>query len=369
METDPWHYSRAGLARRTCLALLTGPAKSLTLFAPRRTGKTEFLLKDLAPYAVKQGHRVVYASFWQAPLAPLAILIYQLESAVRGGSLDERRGTALTPKLKLPAPLPGSRLEAEIDLAGLRGEAPSDLLLYLDDLLARLEDSKRPLLLLLDEVQELARDPKNRSLIASLRTSLDVRSDGIRAVFTGSSLQDLKAMFSKREAPFFHFGTSLDLEPLGEPFVDHQIAVMESTTGRTIERTVALEAFDDLSRSPYFFRRLIEVLVLRPDLGIGDALEALRGEQAFKLGYADTWLGLTAIQRATTKALAEGAERPYSGATRERIGEMIDARAPSIDQVQTALRRLERLRIAAVWSGQWHIEDPEFARWIIHKAA
>lgn len=55
MINDQWHFSRQELASQTLPVLSSGPAQALTLFAPRRTGKTEFLLKDLAPLAEESG--------------------------------------------------------------------------------------------------------------------------------------------------------------------------------------------------------------------------------------------------------------------------------------------------------------------------
>ena len=110
MNDDPWHYPRRDLATRTLAALVDGPAKALTLFAPRRTGKTEFLRKDLTPLAQEKGHRVIYMSFWRAPLSPLAVMLHGLETALKEKSVGARIGTAsasLAPKLKLSAPLGG----------------------------------------------------------------------------------------------------------------------------------------------------------------------------------------------------------------------------------------------------------------------
>ena len=54
MAKDPWHFERRELATRTLSLLTDGPAQALTMFAPRRTGKTEFLIKDLAPLAEQE---------------------------------------------------------------------------------------------------------------------------------------------------------------------------------------------------------------------------------------------------------------------------------------------------------------------------
>ena len=155
MTQDPWHYARTDLAARTFAVLADGPARALTLFAPRRTGKTEFLLDDLGPYAESKGHRVVYVSFWQAPLSPLAVLLHALEASRKSGTLRDRVRTAAansTPKLTLSAPIPGTGAKAEINLADIKGEPPAELLLYLDDLLGPIANYKKPTLLFFDEI-------------------------------------------------------------------------------------------------------------------------------------------------------------------------------------------------------------------------
>ena len=369
MTGDPWHFRRAGLAEQVLGTLAHGPAQALSLFAPRRAGKTEFLVRDLAPHAEAKGHRVIYASFWQAPLSPLAVLLHALEqSRERGGLADRIRTSAwkVAPKLKLSAPVPGTGTgaEVEIDLTRLKGEPATNLLLHLDDLLGRVSRKRSPTLLLLDEVQELARSRGDASLIAALRTSLDKRRDGLRAVFTGSSRAGLAAMFSRREAPFFHFATPIDLPALGNPFVDHLVAVFRRTAGRTLDRDGMLDAFERLHRNPHFFRLLVQTMLHDPEHTVGSALDHVRERIAADLGYPDAWLALTPIQRETARALATGASKPFSRVFRAALGSALGEEAPSAGRVQAALRRLERLGIVDTASGEWEIGDPGFGRWI-----
>ena len=367
MIRDPWHFERSEFTERILTLLAHGPAQALTLFAPRRTGKTEFLLKDLAPLAEDGGHRVIYASFWQAPLSPLAVLLHALETSLRQGSFMDRvrsSATALAPRLKLSAPLPGAEVAAEVDLTALEGRPPGDLLLHLDDLLERVSGRRKATILLLDEVQELARVRENTSLVAALRTSLDKRAERLRAVFTGSSREGLAAMFSARQAPFFHFATPIVLPSLGEPFVDHVLDTFEKVSQRTPQRNEMLSAFERLHANPYFFRVLIETMLHDPGLTVGSALEQVRDRLAVDLGYPRTWLALSAIQRAVAQALAHGAKRPFGQPFRRALGVALGEDAPSVGRVQAALRRLERLGLADTQTGDWTLADPEFAVWI-----
>ena len=105
---DPWHFERRDFTAHVLSLLTEGPAGALSLFGPRRTGKTEFLLKDLAPRAQRRGHRVIYASFWQSPLSPLAVLLDALETRPSASPF-----VAPSPPLREPAPTAG-RVQAAL---------------------------------------------------------------------------------------------------------------------------------------------------------------------------------------------------------------------------------------------------------------
>ena len=171
-------------------------------------------------------------------------------------------------------------------------------------------------------------------------------------------------MFSRREAPFFHFATPIDLPALGKPFVDHLVAVFRRTAGRTLDRDGMLDAFERLHRNPHFFRLLVQTMLHDPEHTVGSALDHVRERIAADLGYPDAWLALTPIQRETARALATGASKPFSRVFRAALGSALGEEAPSAGRVQAALRRLERLGIVDTASGEWEIGDPGFGRWI-----
>ena len=350
---DPWHYPRRELAARTLLALTEGPSKALTLFAPRRRGKTEFLRKDLAPAAEAGGHRVVYVSFWD-PLEPLALLVAALERAVAETTLRGRAGTLfgrLLPKVTLSASLPGIEAGGELDLTDLPEKARPALLTHVDALLGRLERADRKTLLLLDEVQELARRDRDEGLVAALRTSLDVRGDGLRTVFTGSSRDGLREMFAASRAPFFHFGTQLDLEPLGDAFVHHMLAQAKRVTGRDVDRDEASAAFEALGRSPYHFRGLVEEMVLRPDGVFADALHGYRARLAEKQGYEALWLRLKPHHRVLLSVLASDAPHPFGTAAATRLRAETGTKAGK-SSIQRALAALASDGVIDRWDGR-----------------
>jgi hypothetical protein len=208
LAKSEWHFPRVDFANQVFGLLMDSPTSAISLFGPRRTGKTEFLKDDLAPLADGKKHRVVYVSMWQTVEAPIASLLYAFDSALRGGRLGDRMATAardLAPKFKLS--VPGTGAAMEVDVASLRGKPQDEHLLLLDQYCERLANDKRPTLLLFDEFQELARGDNTAPVIAALRTSLDARRRGLVSVFTGSSQDGLRKVFSAKDAPFYRFVT------------------------------------------------------------------------------------------------------------------------------------------------------------------
>ena len=366
MNSNDWHFPRTELAEKTLNLIINGPTNAITMFGPRRMGKTEFLRDDLGPLVERRGHRVIYVNFWQSKLSPLAVLLNDIEVGLTRISFAEklRRSTErISPKLKLSGSLYGVKLEGEVDLTKLQGEAPTELLLYLDDLLQRAGGKKKRTLIFFDEAQELARDTKNDSLIAALRTSLDKQKHGIGIVFTGSSRAGLAAMFSDREAPFFHFATQIDLPLFGDDFVEYLLNTFASVTTRRLDRDLAVKAFTELHNNPFFFQGLLEIMLYNNSLSIPEALEQQRSRIKTELQYPEKWLSLTPVQRACIVAVAHG-EKPFTRKTREKIGQLLKENVPGTGRVQAALRKLERDGFIDHWQGEWMIDDAEFARWV-----
>ncbi len=366
---DIWHFPRPELAKQYLTFFDTGISNSLVLFAMRRTGKTEMLIKDLAPAAEADNYHVVYASFWQSPLTPTAVLLYALERSLTVKTFSERLHDLLTTpvtKLKLSGQLLGVKGEAELNLGELSATPPPDLLLYLDDLLLRISKRKKRLLLLLDEVQELAIEQSNRPLIAALRTSLDQYKHRISVVFTGSSQEGLTRMFSDREAPFFHFATQIQLPLLGEAFVRHIVKTFNGVTKRKISVDNALAAYEDLHRNPFYFRKVVEIMLVNPNADFDTAIRQLRAKLPIEQGYTAAWIKLRSLDQEILSLLASGEKALFAVRPREGLAETLGIKTPSPATIQTSIRRLQALRLVTkgVDRGVYEFDDPEFAEWV-----
>ena len=371
MAPSDWHFPRREFTHSVFVTLTQGPSPALRLFGPRRTGKTEFLQRDLGQMAAETyGHRVLYASFWQVSAAPLALLLHACDMALRPQSYAERLlKWAQTPPIRI-------RLGALNDLAGLeielgqnRNTSPADELLLLDQHLDRLADPGRPALLLLDEVQELASHPQGTEIMAGLRTSLDRRREGLRTVFTGSSQVGLNKVFSARNAPLYRFAAPLHLPPMGPDFVDHQLKVFHSVYRRRLDRDTALDFFRHFQGNPMFFQRWLTALGLSPDISEADAARQTAQDLAADLELDRKWLALQTPHRAMARIIAERLPDPFGAGGAARYAALTGADAPIPQSRQSYLRTLLRRGIADQWEGEWRIADPVFEAWILERGA
>lgn len=144
--------------------------QATTLFAPRRKGKTQFLLRDLAPMAESQGFVVAYADLWSNKEDPERVICAALAKALHETSLLTRIETWWArPKrslkgVKVGLGMDSASAEAELNEAGI----PS-----IHELFERFRMAgKGKALLIVDEVQHLATRPAFENFTAMLRSLL-----------------------------------------------------------------------------------------------------------------------------------------------------------------------------------------------------
>lgn len=367
MAVRDWHYPRAPFTHDTFVALTQGPVAAMTLFGPRRTGKTEFLIHDLGRHAAdRYGHRVLYASFWQTSVAPLSLLIYACSEALRPRGYAEQVADWLRhPPIKVRiGPARDGPGAVELDLTAPRPERLGEDLLLLDELLGRMANAGKPAILLLDEVQELATAPVGAEIMAGLRTALDRRRDGLRTVFTGSSQLGLNRIFSSRAAPLYRFAAPLTLPPLGAGFVDHQLGVFHGVFQRRVDRATALAFFERFGANPMLFQRWLMTLGQYRDLSEADAAAQTADALARDLEFDRRWLDLQPHHRAMARILAERAHDPFGASGAARFEALTGAPAPIPQTRQSYVRTLARRGMADQWDREWRLTDPLFEAWV-----
>lgn len=366
---DPWHFPRDEFALELVRQLDMGLASRLTLVAPRRKGKTEFLLFDLAPAAEKAGYEVVYVSLWANVNAPQQSVLDALRMAVE--ARRERRSAtskilaAAVNKVKIDALGVGAELEFADRAAAVSGEDLTTVDRTIGQL--ALGDGAK-LLLIFDEIQHLATDKAFAPLIYTLRTSLD-RGREIRVVFSGSSLGGIRRMFSDQDAPFYGFSTEVELPDLGQAFTNFLAKTFLKVTGRTIDQTSLLEHFIRLDRIPFYVREAMKLMALEPELSLAEAMERLLSAIAEQNDYAGLRSRMSQVDQAV---FLEVARNPEVGGLHgqkflEQLSE-ITGKPVNRGYVGRRLQRLvEQKLISVVRRGSYQVEMSGFAEWLLRE--
>ena len=368
-----WHYPRQALAESYLAALNLGIAVSTTIFARRRMGKTTFLRRDLTPAAEKQGYAVVYADLWQTRQAPALALVNALEEAIKpktaGAKLRERINAPLK-GIKAGAEFAGAKLSGKILLETARKDQAETALL-ISSLLATL-CSRRPVLLLVDEAQELARSRDNELVATALRTAITLNRDKLRVVFTGSSRTQLASVFSNSNAPLYSSGVAItDFPLLDRNFVIFVLDKFRKASGtRMLDVDEAWDAFMQLRCQPEPFLKCIFYLLITPELPFSDALAHVQGELLRSENHDDAWASLDSAQKTLVRMLAANPSlKPYSADVIADLRTRVGITTIQKTHVQRVLSRLLDAGIVSKDAGaSYTFENPAFQEWLLTSA-
>lgn len=372
MATRPpsdWHFPRPQLAKHYLDAFDLGLVSAYALYARRRMGKTEFLLRDLAPAADRRGYAVGYCNLWQEDDSPLSALVDALTQMADGRKPAAKIRSTLASRVTKVALRGGAAGMAE-------GSAEVELKASLPEGTAKLREAFKLFdergnrgLLLMDEAQVLA-DVRHESVEKALRALLDTRKDRIQVVFTGSSEDRLKRMFGVERKAFFNWAHVEPMPLLGEEFALELTRRANSLTTMPLAEGQGLRAFDALHRVPELFRRFLARYLANAFEGVEAAVEACRQSLYSEEGFARVWSRMALADRLLLQLVAQEQSDLHGIAVREWLGHRMQlSRAASRSIPQNALRRLrDRQILIQVEPGRYRFEDEVFRDWILATA-
>jgi hypothetical protein len=363
---DPWHYPRPDLAERMLQAFGLGLASARGLFARRRMGKTVFLTVDLLPAARAAGYLAAYTNLWEDTPHPGQAIAGAVLAAVEPRGVQRIWKLLHTPVKSVKgsgkvAGLVDAGLEVSLD-AREKVAVPA-----LRQALQAADARRKPLLLVVDEAQVLAR-PEHAAFAHALRSGLDTRKERIKVVFAGSSETALRDMLGKPSAPFYNWAIVEPFELLGGEFVRALVRHANTLARRRLALADAEAAFEALNRTPQFLRWYLERYLLEQARGPAAALAHTRERIHDELGFARTWAALIAADRALLLLLARGRHDLHGAAALAHLGELLGLGEPAkVSVVQNALRRLCSARLgllARLEHGRYRFESSEFEEWV-----
>lgn len=366
LEPDPWHFPRPELADNYLKAFDLKLSSARGLFARRRMGKTEFLQRDLLPAAVTHGYLVAYTNLWDNRSEPDSALVAALGDALQPHGVKAMLTRLSQPVRKVKASakiLGGAEGALEAELA----PAADDSAVALRQVLKQLDRQKKPLLLVIDEAQVLAR-ADHGDFAHALRAALDIRKDRIKVIFAGSSETTLREMFARASEPFYNWAPLEPFPLLGNEFVAFTIKLMNSMARNRLTLEQGRVAFEELHRTPEFFKRFIERYMLYQVQGEEAALAHTKASVFSDENFLKQWNGMNPGDRAVLTLLARGESEVHGATGLARLTELMGKSATK----NTAAQSLRRLQLQNVVTrlafGDYRIEDEAFAEWIRRRA-
>lgn len=354
---DQWHYPRTILANQVVDLFETGLSSALVFFAPRRMGKTEFLQKDVLPASHRKGWRVWYFSF------------LDMNTGDASGAMFERGLYAFAETVGvLPKSFKIKKMEGGAAGIHLGVEFQKGVQTQPDfkEIIALLAQSDK-VLLLLDEIQTLTKYPESERFIAGLRTALDIHKDTVKVIFTGSSREGLRQMFSQSSAPFFHFGQNLPFPELDKNFTDHLADVFHQVTQRSLDKKALWDIFVDMEKVPQLIRALVERAALHPEKTLKIIRDELLTDIYQDRTFIEVWQKASSLEKLLLRAVAQEKTELFGEIFREQLAKKLGVSEVHVPAVQSALRTLLKKNLIgrAPERGAYFVDDPTFKNWIV----
>lgn len=348
----------------------TGLVPRVALFAPRRKGKTWFVIKELAPAAIHRKYLPVYASLWTSPDAPHAPILDAVSEALavaKKNRVPWKRHLSHLQTLALSVGVVSTSWDTRAsDPIAASSSELTHLARSLKALASRAHEGR--VVLVLDEAQHLATNRRFSGLTHCLRTALDeIEAAGtghFHTLFTGSSRTNLTRLLNDPGAPFYKSVEQLTLPDLGQQYTDFVVTQLSRIGRIQVSRSDCWQAFNALDRSPFYMELVIKNLILRRSDSIQTALAHVLDGIAHDPQIAARWRALRRIDRLVYETVCQN-EPLYSEQSLARFGKRLGGKV-DVAIVQNSLRRLRRLRLISASSerGKYQNEDPEVLAWL-----
>jgi hypothetical protein len=254
---NQWHFSRPALAKSYLEMLTKGAGDPIALQCPRRWGKTTFLLNEMSEAATDAGFLCVYIDVWQNRSDVLGAINYGLQEAI-----DD---------LDVPKSVVGKRLKTTVKRVSAgpvaldfgdeptrrRPESPHFLVDWLLKSLTRL--ARRPVMLLFDEIQEVAVSSDAENIVSALRAAITKSKKSVRVIFTGSNQERLHDLFAKSRAALYEGASIVAFPRLGDDFLTFVSQQAVRIFRRRITEGELRDAFERFQYQP---RALVDLVFL-----------------------------------------------------------------------------------------------------------
>lgn len=373
-EDERFHFPRpdlaAALSARCNPNPLMGALSGIHLAAPRRTGKSTFLHRDLVPALIDAGKLPIYIDFWADRGQDPAILLRKALARI----IDELRGQA-------GRTLDRSRIRRISILGvgvGLADPEPFDGTIT-EALLAIGRMAARDVVLIIDEAQHATASEAGMNAMFALKAARDAMNLGesdesLYLILTGSNRDRLASLVLGHKAPFFG-GSVNDFPVLGDGFPDALTERLNmSRSGHQLDEADMREAFVMLSHRPELLMSAVQAEIFDADMA-GRAPDVTTQARAVRdIAWAEAASAFDELTPLQQWILEEVAARgrdfsAYAKDTMNRLNQDFGEDAVSRSTVQKAITALKDKGL--IWQpgpGQYALEDSDMGLWLKERA-
>lgn len=379
-SAPPFVFHRRVLAERIATSALGldpfSPREvSVFLAAPRRTGKSTFLVEDLLPELRARKAVPVYVDLWSNKAEDPGVMI---RNAVR--KVLEEQGNRMLRHVRrtgLTKAGIGSWLSFDLDRLGMAGGAT-----LADGLAALARKTAGSVVVVVDEAQHAVTSEAGREAMFALKSARDtINLDGslkrkdntatLGLVFTGSHRDKLASLVIGRDQPFFGSRVS-DFPPLGRDYTDAYCRHVNGLLApdRAIDPDEMAEAFQIVGHRPQYLYDAVSRYALGEmgrDVPASSLADLAREERETHWEtYRTQWSGLDAIQQAVLRRVVEEGDRfrPFDAESVAAYSAAV-AEAVSVRDAQQALDQLRDMSLVVrLERGRYALDDPSFSEWL-----
>lgn len=354
----------------------------LFLAAPRRTGKSTFLQRDLAPELERRGVAVVYVDLWAD------------QTRDPGRLIAEAIGKVINTHLGWVAKAAKSTNLDRINVAGTLTIDTSkigkpDGATLTDALLTLADHAGKPVALIVDEAQHALTSVSGETAMPALKSARDtINSPGqvrLMLVMSGSDRDKLLRLLSTNGAPFY--GSTVQRMPeLDKGFVDFVVDLIERNSPHLlpIDSAKVHQAFVRFGARPQFFASALAEALSPLSAGVGRFEDQLLAAAGRRQGEDEAqmesdFLSLRPIEQAVLWRLLEQGTRfrPYDAEAlkfyRAKLNVPGEAAVKVTAQMaQNAVEAIRQRTPALVWKsarGEYAVDDAMMHAWYARRVA
>lgn len=325
----------------------------LIIVSPRRFGKTSLITKVLnevkRPYIYMDLQTITSKEDFASQLLKRVYRAYPFE-----------RIKQLVKSFRIIPNISLNPFSSEVEITFQALNQENSILEDVFNLLERVSSSKKRLIVVLDEFQEIMNI--DSSLDKYVRAIIQLHKR-VNYVFLGSQESLMREIFEQKKSSFYHFGNMMILEKIGYEYLDSFIK--KSFKKIKANQLIAGQILQVTKCHPYYTQRLGYSVweLLNRNANVIDPVQEAISEliKVHDMDFERLWNRLNRTDMKILIGLASGNYLPLGKNFANKFGYTAGS------TIFSGLKRLMESGMVIKTENGYEIDDPFFARWIVER--